>query len=314
MSVSARSHVWDEIVPLLRCPACGSTVTLGETVECSSGHVFPIERGVPRLLAELWGDAGERELVAETSAAFGDQWTELGEQAGVTQSDLALHLPRSLALQDISGMVLDAGCGMGRYAALVASLGAKVVGLDVSRAVDKAAELWPGVPFVQGDIVGAPFAERSFDVVYSFGVLHHLPDPLRGYRACAALVKPGGLLLVWVYSEHGGALRLGRRAARTLVRRNPALLRPLALAAAVLLAASYLRPRRLLGQRDKKLGFYDDKGFGQFYTDCFDALSAPAEVYLDAADCRAWLDSIEKTGGGFERRADGSGWIIWARR
>ena len=299
---------------LLRCPECGGALSLdGDRLDCSRGHAFPVIGGVPRLVAGAWGQA-ESALVAETSAAFGDQWVRLGENAGVAEADLSLHLPRALSLDVFRGDVLDLGCGMGRYTALVAKLGARAIGLDVSRAVDAAGRLCEDALFVQADIVAPPFAPGSFNVVYSFGVLHHLPDPLRGLRSAFGLVRPGGLLLVWVYSAHGGLLRRARVASRTVVRRNPGLLTPIAYAAAGLLHWLYLRPHRLLGRTPNHLSYQLHRGFRQLYVDCHDALAAPAEVYLSEEDAQTWLAALPDAEGGVELRSDGSGWIIWARQ
>ena len=45
-----------------------------------------------------------------------------------------------------------------------------------------------------------PFAAESFDIAFSFGVLHHLPDPEAGFRNLVSLVKPGGRLVYAVCS------------------------------------------------------------------------------------------------------------------
>jgi SAM-dependent methyltransferase len=45
----------------------------------------------------------------------------------------------------------------------------------------------------------------GYDLVYCLGVLHHTPDPAASFRSIATLVKPGGMLCVWVYSRDMGA-------------------------------------------------------------------------------------------------------------
>jgi SAM-dependent methyltransferase len=203
---------------------------------------------------------------------------------------------------------------MGRYASLVAAEGGEVVGVDVSEAVDAGAARYPNVAFVQADVAALPFLPRQFDLVYSFGVLHHLPDPIVGLKSAFDMVRPGGRLLVWVYSKHGGLLRRGRLAGRSLVRRMPALRRPLAALVATYLLALYVLPFRLTGRRPKRYSFFADKGYRELFVDCYDALSAPLEIYLDADDCRRWIDVLGQEEAGYERRHDGSGWLIWARR
>jgi len=303
------------LASLLRCPRCGAQVQLDDAVACANGHTYPVRQGVPRLLEDAWKEDAAAKLQTATSQAFGDQWNELGESAGVTLSDVKLHLPAGWQSSVFHGEVLDAGCGMGRYVRLIADLGSAVIGLDASNAVDKAAQLWPDLPFVQADIGAPPFDSKTFDVVYSFGVLHHLPDPIRGWQTCFRLVKPGGLMLAWVYSEHGGILRRGRRTLRVFAAKFPQLRKPIAAISAAGIWA-FLRGRRLVqgkGRRSSKLGFYDDKSLPQLYVDCHDALAAPSEMYLTEGDCRDWLAAVPSSESGFERRSDGSGWIIWAR-
>lgn len=99
-------------------------------------------------------------------------------------------------------VVLEAGCGMGRFMEVAASHGAHVVGLDLSRAPERARKStrFPAqVDFVQGDLMNPPFESESFDVVYSIGVLHHTPDTRQAFHGIAPLVRSGGRLSVWVY-------------------------------------------------------------------------------------------------------------------
>jgi SAM-dependent methyltransferase len=251
-------------------------------------------------------------LIEQTATAFGAQWTEFALDAAVSCDDLLLHLPGDWDESVFAGHVLDVGCGMGRYAALVADHGADVVGIDVSRAVEIAAELWPQCSFLQADVLAAPFRPGSFDLVYSFGVLHHLPDPPRGLRRSYELVKPGGRLLVWVYSSHGGVLRSGRRLSRKAVRQRRWLIRPVAYAAAAAIFVACVLPQRLSRNRRGRLPYYSTKPFRQLFIDCHDALAAPLEVYLSDQDCRDWLAALGARRSGFEPRRDGSGWILWA--
>ena len=98
--------------------------------------------------------------------------------------------------------MLDVGVGSGRFAEIAADHGARVVGIDLSRAVDAAAEnLGDRALIAQADLFRPPFADGTFDVVYSIGVLHHTPSTASAVRALAPLVKPGGTLAIWVYGR-----------------------------------------------------------------------------------------------------------------
>jgi SAM-dependent methyltransferase len=96
--------------------------------------------------------------------------------------------------------VLDLGCGNGRHAMYFARQGFKAAGIDVSEQAIAWAKDWADrehlkIDFRVGDIENLPFADNSFDVAVSHGVLDHVP--LATARRAAAEVKrvlrPGGL-------------------------------------------------------------------------------------------------------------------------
>ena len=102
--------------------------------------------------------------------------------------------------------MLEVGCGLGSDLLHAAKLGADVVGFDLSRrSVGLARKHFAlsGVDgqFVNGDAEGLPFADDSFDVVYSFGVLHHTPDTQRAIDECLRVLKPGGKMVLMLYNS-----------------------------------------------------------------------------------------------------------------
>lgn len=118
--------------------------------------------------------------------------------------------------------ILLAGCGTGRQAVEMAQrfAGAKVLAIDLSLASlgyakRKAQELnLTNIEFAQADILKLGQLGRSFDLIESSGVLHHLDDPWVGWRVLLSLLRPGGTMRVGLYSELG---RPGVIAGRALV-------------------------------------------------------------------------------------------------
>lgn len=100
-------------------------------------------------------------------------------------------------------LVLDAGCGAGRHSYYAAKFGAEVVAMDLSKAVEAAHKntgQFSKVHVVQADIYSLPFRQQ-FDYIFCIGVLHHLPDPQKGFQELVGLLKPKSLISIWVYGR-----------------------------------------------------------------------------------------------------------------
>jgi SAM-dependent methyltransferase len=172
------------------------------TLSCSGcGATFPVTRGVPRFLPKALSAAKQA-----TAEAFGYEWTHYTE---LTKADKAEFLDWIAPLTEndfADRLVLDGGCGKGRHIFLAAQFGAReVIGIDLSDAVESAygnTRHLPNVHVVQADILHLPF-KNIFDLIYSIGVLHHLPEPKAGFIALAKHLKPGGRSAIWVYGKEG---------------------------------------------------------------------------------------------------------------
>jgi tetratricopeptide (TPR) repeat protein/SAM-dependent methyltransferase len=119
------------------------------------------------------------------------------------------HLdPARLAAPD-APEILIAGCGTGCHAATTASLQplARVLAVDISRAslayaMRRCRELGlQNIRFAQADILRLGSLDERFDLIECSGVLHHLREPLAGWRVLLGLLKPGGFMKVGLYSE-----------------------------------------------------------------------------------------------------------------
>jgi SAM-dependent methyltransferase len=128
---------------------------------------------------------------------------------------------------------LEIGCAPGKMLAWTAAvLGARVSGLDYSGPGVRVArrlfrELGLAGDIRNEDVFSTTFAEGSFDVVYSAGVIEHFEDPLRIVRIHAQLLKPGGLALITVPNLRGFYGRLASQ--ETLAIHNLDIMTPQAL-------------------------------------------------------------------------------------
>ena len=128
-------------------------------------------------------------------------------------SDEAVDMAVLAALGDAPlGSVLDLGTGTGRILALLAPLASRAVGVDASHAMlqvaranlelVKTAAGATRTELRQCDIHALPFERNSFDVVIVHQVLHFLDDPARSLKEAAAVLSPGGRLIVVDFAPH----------------------------------------------------------------------------------------------------------------
>jgi SAM-dependent methyltransferase/uncharacterized protein YbaR (Trm112 family) len=250
--------VFRRLTDWLACPRCGGSLALipestgsrtdpvlsGILQGTACGHRFPIEQGIPRLLP----GPEEAPSAPDVRRAFERQWRHYARQRRVFGKDPAA-MRANLVNERIGEriraawypgrLVLDAGCGHGRYLRAFADLGATAVGVDLGEGPRLAGVPTddPRIHVVQGDVLRLPFADATFDLAFCDGVLHHTPDPRRGFLELARVVKPGGAVYAWLYPREGALRETVMGAARALTVRLPGpVLRTLCFAVAPLTA------------------------------------------------------------------------------
>lgn len=115
------------------------------------------------------------------------------------------HIPEAAGFAAARGLrVLEIGCGLGTDGAQFASAGADYTGVDLTEAAVELArrrfQLFdlPGT-FRTADAEKLDFADESFDLVYSHGVLHHTPDTERAVREVHRVLRKAGRAVVMLY-------------------------------------------------------------------------------------------------------------------
>jgi SAM-dependent methyltransferase len=165
---------------------------------------YPRVKGVVRFVDEQ-----------QYAGSFGFQWqthahTQL-DTSESNRSERAFRRRTGFRPEDLAGkLVLDVGCGMGRFADVATRWGAHVVGIDLSLAAEVAARNLAGreATIFQADVFRLPFASETFDFIYSIGVLHHTPDCERAFKVLPGLLKPGGSIAIWLYSGYNAWYRM----------------------------------------------------------------------------------------------------------
>jgi SAM-dependent methyltransferase len=207
----------------LICPACGGSLDCQVYEEDKSlpwleiiagcltcmccENQFLVKDGIPRMLL------GELSAPVQTTVTgFGWEWLKFDRQIQgtyMTGKDNFLDFIYPITETDFDDkLVLDAGCGMGRFLKLGAEFGSReIIGVDLSDSVIAAYQntrMLANAHVVQADIHALPFPPQ-FDYIFSVGVLHHLPDPQAGFAYLARLLNDRGQLSAWVYGEENNS-------------------------------------------------------------------------------------------------------------
>lgn len=153
-------------------------------------------------------DGIPRFVESRLHASFALQWNrfwdvQLDSRNGTTLSRDRLLDQSHLRPAEFSGKrVLEVGCGAGRFTEVLLSLGATVVAIDYSEAVEACASanrraISEGrLTVAQADVFALPVRLHAFDIVVGYGMLQHTGDPDRALRSLWDRVAPGGSLLV----------------------------------------------------------------------------------------------------------------------
>ena len=140
------------------------------------------------------------------------------------------HIPEAADFAGARGLrVLEIGCGLGTDGAQFAKAGADYTGIDLTEAAIELARRRFECSGLQGefrvaDAENLDFADGSFDLVYSHGVLHHTPDTARAVHEIHRVLKSGGRAVVMLYHRGSYNYRIGirvlRRAGASLLKRE----------------------------------------------------------------------------------------------
>lgn len=168
----------------------------GYLVEPVSGHQYPIISFIPRFVPK-----------ENYAGSFGFQWNEHWQTQQDQYANVNISGNRFLNEtkwdENLEGQViLEAGCGAGRFTKYAVNTKATVISFDYSHAVDanyKVNGMHENLLLLQADIFNMPFRENFFDKAFCFGVLQHTPDPEKAFACIVQHIRPGGNIASDVY-------------------------------------------------------------------------------------------------------------------
>ena len=159
-------------------------------------------------------------MPSERRFAFGRNWAAFLaglDESRITEAESSLR--DMLELDDLTGLrFLDAGCGSGLFSLAARRLGADVVSFDYDSDSVRCGRalrdrFFPGDArwdVQQGSVLDVPYLKSlgAFDVVYSWGVLHHTGDMWQALDNICVPLAPNGRLFIAIYNDQGVASRV----------------------------------------------------------------------------------------------------------
>lgn len=256
--------------------------------------------------------SGERNIDFQTVSSFGKEWKKFDrfsdeeiETAGRQYFDIV-----SEKMLNNNSLVLDIGTGSGRWAKYVSPRAKFIEAIDPGDAVFSAIHfLKPcsNIRITQASVSDIPFADHSFDFIFSLGVFHHLPDTEAALASAVKKLKPGGYFLIYLYyslDNRGIAYRLLFRLSALL--RMPVSLLPsvfkkkicdlIALFVYLPLVTIVRIMKKVFGGHFWKklpLSYYADKTFWVMRNDALDRFGTPLEKRFSKKEIK---NMMEKAG------------------
>lgn len=304
----------------LCCPACKCDLSLDAKETDPDGHImigdlackkcqatYPVIGGIPRFVLDELDEQTEN-----TVAGFGYQWTTVDVEdmsQTINLPEVFLDFISPVTEEHFKGkLVMDAGCGSGRFIVNAQKFGAVgLIGADLSASVEAAFErtrALDNVLIIQANLFDLPLI-ANFDYAYSIGVLHHTPDPAGAFDAVVRHVKPGGGISAWVYGLENNEWivkylnpfreKVTSRLPRYILRTITFLLTLILFPVTKLIYRPIGKFSKLAGL--KKFLFYFDYlfffsrfGFWQQYLIVFDHLVPELASYIPYDEFKAWFE------------------------
>lgn len=246
----------------------------------------------------------EENLDKETVESFGEEWSKFSSFTAEeikNAGDQYFDIVTSEQLNKES-IVLDLGCGSGRWTKYVANKVKLIEAIDPSLAVLSAVKLnkdEKNVRVTQSGVSNIPFADNTFDFVICLGVLHHIPDTPQALKDTVKKLKPGGTILLYLYYsfENRGGIYKALFNTSTFFRKgiskqNKKIKKFICDLIAIFVYMPFVfltRFLNLIGLNKKTtkkipLSYYSDKSFNIIRNDALDRFGTPLEQRFSKAE------------------------------
>jgi ubiquinone/menaquinone biosynthesis C-methylase UbiE len=224
------------------------------------------------------------------------------------------------------GIEIGAGCGYDTYYLAKKDPACHIVGMDLSDGVFTAKKVVEGLgnaSIMRGSALNIPAKDNMFDFAYSFGVLHHTPDPEKGISETVRVIKAGAPLFLYLYEDHSEnmvknwLLKMVTAIRQVTVKLPPKALYVLSCILSPVLYLVFTVPANIFKHLKATYPLYEKMPFNfakapfSLRGDIYDRLSAPIEYRFRRQELKQALERNNVTGVVITRLKATAGWVAW---
>lgn len=228
-----------------------------------------------------------------------------------------------------AGIDIGSGCGYDTYIMAKSNPRVKLVSMDLSEGIHEAKKVNLGlknVMLMRSSVLDMGLKDSIFDFAYSFGVLHHTPDPERGICEIARIIKKGAPAYLYFYEDHRdnpvkySALKIVRVIRLITVRIPRRVLYAMSFLASPFVVIFFSYPARFFGKfkmtkgLSERIPFNFAKGLFSLAGDLYDRFGAPIEHRFNR---KQLIDMFARNGFcniRVEKMGSVAGWVVWAHK
>ncbi|MFA5339160.1 MAG: class I SAM-dependent methyltransferase [Candidatus Omnitrophota bacterium] len=227
------------------------------------------------------------------------------------------------------GIDVGSGCGFDSFIMARDNPSVRIVSMDISDGVFTEKKITAGlnnIEIVKGSALEIPLNGGIFDFAYSFGVLHHTPEPRKGLAEIARILKKGAPIFLYLYEDHSEnffkymAIKLIDLLRMLTTRVPKRVLYLLCYAFSPVIYLFFTVPSKILGmfKATEKIAenvpFNFGKGPFSLRGDLYDRFGAPIEHRFGRSELTGLLEEAGFTRTKISRMKDTAGWVCWGHK
>lgn len=270
----------------------------------------------------------EQKKESATKQRYGYLWSKFLNKS--FQNEYHYNYMQDLIPERIvrGGLGLEVGCGCGWDLYLMAKVNpsVRIIGMDLSGGVypaSLATKDLPNANVIKGSGARIPLKSGKCDFVYSFGVVHHMPDYNKGFLEIRRVLKQGAPCFLYLYEDHSDnrlkyiGIRLVSLIRRVTVKLSPKMLYAISYLTSPVFVVFFSYPARIFKRFKQTMFLYEKMPFnfgtGPFSLagDLYDRFSAPVEHRFSRNQL---LEVLRECGFGniqITRFKETAGWVVW---